>query len=261
MTEMSHMSGKIGMSGRISSKIISLRVLIPLLIVLAMLLLLVYVFKQEMRHEIENVYAGHQADQMDTAMHLQASIERDVRVGMQDRLQLDFSELSVRPEVRVAVLADGNNKVIASTRLSLVGKDLAQVAEQYSAQAWLTEFQPGDMAGMTIRQSVFTGSNAILISAPVRLDAPGSGLSQNKLGKLCIYTDVTLPLAPGLIDRLKAANRDFGVTLFVIEHNMRVIMNLADHVYCMSHGELLASGSPERIQNDPRVIDAYLGAQ
>jgi len=195
LTEMSHMSGKIGMSGRISSKIISLRVLIPLLIVLAMLLLLVYVFKQEMRHEIENVYAGHQADQMDTAMHLQASIERDVRVGMQDRLQLDFSELSVRPEVRVAVLADGNNKVIASTRLSLVGKDLAQVAEQYSAQAWLTEFQPGDMAGMTIRQSVFTGSNAILISAPVRLDAPGSGLSQNKLGKLCIYTDVTLPLA------------------------------------------------------------------
>jgi branched-chain amino acid transport system ATP-binding protein len=68
-------------------------------------------------------------------------------------------------------------------------------------------------------------------------------------------------LINGLIDRLKAANREFGVTLFVIEHNMRVIMNLADHVYCMSRGELLAAGSPERIQRDPHVIDAYLGAQ
>ncbi|MDH3319578.1 MAG: ABC transporter ATP-binding protein [Betaproteobacteria bacterium] len=67
-------------------------------------------------------------------------------------------------------------------------------------------------------------------------------------------------LINGLVDRLKRANKDFGITLFVIEHNMRVIMNLADHIYCMSHGELLAEGPPEKIQDDQRVIDAYLGA-
>ena len=67
-------------------------------------------------------------------------------------------------------------------------------------------------------------------------------------------------LINGLIDRLKRANTDFGITLFVIEHNMRVIMNMADHVHCLAHGELLASGPPEDIQNDQRVIDAYLGA-
>jgi branched-chain amino acid transport system ATP-binding protein len=67
-------------------------------------------------------------------------------------------------------------------------------------------------------------------------------------------------LINGLIDRLKRANTDFGITLFVIEHNMRVIMNMADHVHCLAHGELLASGPPEEIQNDQRVIDAYLGA-
>jgi len=66
-------------------------------------------------------------------------------------------------------------------------------------------------------------------------------------------------LINGLIDRLKRANREFGITLFVIEHNMRVVMNLAEHVYCMSHGELLADGTPEQIQNDQRVVDAYLG--
>ena len=61
--------------------------------------------------------------------------------------------------------------------------------------------------------------------------------------------------------RLKSANREFGVTLLVIEHNMRVLMNLAGHVYCMSRGEVLASGPPQRIQRDARVIDAYLGVQ
>ena len=41
---------------------------------------------------------------------------------------------------------------------------------------------------------------------------------------------------------------------------MRVIMNMAETVYCLAHGEMLASGTPDEIQNDQRVIDAYLGA-
>ncbi len=67
-------------------------------------------------------------------------------------------------------------------------------------------------------------------------------------------------LINGLIDRLKRANADLGVTLLVIEHNMRVIMNLAERIYCLAHGELLAEGTPEAIRDDKRVIDAYLGA-
>jgi branched-chain amino acid transport system ATP-binding protein len=67
-------------------------------------------------------------------------------------------------------------------------------------------------------------------------------------------------LINGLIDRLKRANRELGITLLVIEHNMRVIMNLAERIYCLAHGELLAEGRPEEIQNDQRVVDAYLGA-
>jgi branched-chain amino acid transport system ATP-binding protein len=68
-------------------------------------------------------------------------------------------------------------------------------------------------------------------------------------------------LINGLLDRLQHANRQLGVTLLVIEHNMRVIMNLAQRIYCLAHGQLLAEGPPEQVQSDRRVIDAYLGGQ
>jgi len=66
-------------------------------------------------------------------------------------------------------------------------------------------------------------------------------------------------LINGLIDRLRRATTEWGITLFVIEHNMPVIMSLADNVYCLANGRLLAHGTPDEIQNDERVIDAYLG--
>ena len=65
----------------------------------------------------------------------------------------------------------------------------------------------------------------------------------------------------GIIDRLIKVNQDFGITLLVIEHNMRVIMQLAENIFCLAHGQMLANGAPDEIKNDKRVIDAYLGAQ
>ena len=42
---------------------------------------------------------------------------------------------------------------------------------------------------------------------------------------------------------------------------MKVIMSLAQKIFCLAHGQMLADGTPEEIKNDRRVIDAYLGAQ
>lgn len=83
--------------------------------------------------------------------------------------------------------------------------------------------------------------------------------------KLLLLDEPTAGINPvlinSLIDRLKHINSEIGVTLFVIEHNMRVIMDLAEHIYCLAHGQLLADGPPEEIRTDQRVIDAYLGAR
>jgi branched-chain amino acid transport system ATP-binding protein len=82
--------------------------------------------------------------------------------------------------------------------------------------------------------------------------------------KLLLLDEPTAGVNPvlinSLIDRLKRINSEIGITLFVIEHNMRVIMDLAEHIYCLAHGQLLAAGPPDEIRTDQRVINAYLGA-
>lgn len=82
--------------------------------------------------------------------------------------------------------------------------------------------------------------------------------------KLLLLDEPTAGINPtlinGLIDRLRRANTELGVTLLVIEHNMRVIMNLAHRITCLAHGRVLAEGTPDEIRDDRRVLDAYLGA-
>ena len=83
--------------------------------------------------------------------------------------------------------------------------------------------------------------------------------------KMLLLDEPTAGINPtlinGIIDRLITVNKEFGITLLVIEHNMRVIMNLAQIIFCLAHGQLIADGSPDEIKNDKRVIDAYLGSE
>ena len=63
---------------------------------------------------------------------------------------------------------------------------------------------------------------------------------------------------PGLVELIKKM-RNLGVTIITIEHNINIIMEISDNILALDQGKKIAFGSPKEIQNNKKVIDAYLG--
>jgi branched-chain amino acid transport system ATP-binding protein len=79
------------------------------------------------------------------------------------------------------------------------------------------------------------------------LDEPTAGMNPEELSQM--------------MDIIRRMRDEIGLGIFLIEHRLRVVMELCERIQTLVFGEVIAEGTPQEIQNNPAVIDAYLGKE